>query len=145
MGRKISALLTVSFILCLSSLAFAQLKEPEPQLYQNKYLQKVGPVQASADIAQCKQKAQSYISSSAQSGDTLKKGARNAAKGAALGAVGGAVMGKNVGRATGAGAAIGGTATVVNKVSERGARNPAFQQYVNSCLEDLGYKVIEWR
>ena len=48
-------------------------------------------------------------------------------------------------QATGAGAAMGGTATVVNKVSERGARNPVFQQYVNSCLEDLGYKVIEWR
>jgi hypothetical protein len=30
-------------------------------------------------------------------------------------------------------------------VSERGARNPEFQQFVNVCLEDKGYRVIFWK
>jgi hypothetical protein len=142
---KIELVMGAALFLCLTSPAFAQLgREPEPQLYQNHYLQKVGATQASKDIALCKGKAQSYMNNQPK-GDGLKSGAKNAAKGAALGALGGAVMGKNVGRATGAGAAIGGTATAMNKVSERGARSPTFQQYANSCLEDLGYKVIEWR
>ncbi len=67
-------------------------------------------------------------------------------QGAALGAVGGAVMGNNVGRSTGAGAAIGGTATVLNKcLGEGRAQSGVFSSTFNSCLEDLGYKVVEWR
>jgi hypothetical protein len=30
-------------------------------------------------------------------------------------------------------------------VKERGTRDPAYQQYANTCLEDKGYRVVEWR
>ena len=117
---------------------------PSPVLYPNKYLSQVGEARANQDIAQCSSAATRYVESSKTPGQGGKAVLGSAARGALLGTVGGAIMG-NTGRGAAAGAAMGGTASVVRGVRESGARDPAFQQYVNSCLEDKGYRVLEWR
>lgn len=124
--------------------AMALGSDPKPRLYPNAHLKKVGQTQANKDIAECSSAAAEYVSSSKERGDGVRSGVRAAAKGAALGTVGGAIAG-NTGRGAAAGAAIGGTASVIKGVKERGARDPAFQQYASSCLEDKGYKVVEWK
>ncbi len=122
----------------------ASASEPKPKLYPNKYLSQVGETQANKDIAECSSKATNYVNSSKRTGDGARAGLRTAAKGAVLGTVGGAVMG-NTGRGAAAGALVGVTSSTMKGVKERGARDPVFQQYANSCLEDKGYKVLEWK
>ena len=131
-------------IFIAASTADAIGREPQPKLYPNTYLQKVGQTKANQDIASCKSAATNYVSSSKERGEGLRKGVKGAAKGALLGTAGGAIMG-NTGRGAAAGAVVGGSASAIKGVSESGSRDPAFQQYVNSCLEDKGYKVIEWK
>ncbi len=124
--------------------ASAQLRsDPKPKLYPNKHLSQVGEAQASRDIASCSSNAGQYAEQSKQPGSGARAGLRGAAKGALLGTVGGAIMG-NTGRGAAAGAVVGTTASAMKGINERGARDPVFQQYVNACLEDKGYRVLEW-
>jgi outer membrane lipoprotein SlyB len=136
----ISALLiALSFEVSQASAA-----NPEPKLYPNKHLAEVGESKAKQDIAACSSKAAAYVQQSKQQGDGLKAGVRGAARGALLGTAGGAIAG-NTGRGAATGAVVGTTASAMKGVRERGSRDPAYQQYVNSCLEDKGYRVVEWR
>ena len=137
-------LLTIS-VLLLAGTATAQLRaDPKPILYPNKHLTQVGQARANRDISECGAQAAGYAQDSKKTGDGLRAGTRSAAKGAVLGTVGGAIMG-NTGRGAAAGAVVGATGSALKGVNQRGARDPVYQQYVNSCIEDRGYKVVEWR
>ncbi len=118
--------------------------QPQPRLYPNKYLAEVGETRANQDIAACGSKAATYIQQGKKQGDGLKSGVRGAARGALLGTVGGAIAG-NTGRGAATGAVVGTTASAMKGVKERGARDPVYQQYVTACLEDKGYRVLEWK
>ena len=137
--------LIIAIAVLIGGSASAQLRRDlRPVLYPNKHFNQVGQARANQDIAQCSAQATNYLKNSSQTGDGAKNVAGSAVKGAILGTVGGAIMG-NTGRGAAAGAVVGGTSSVVNGVDKRGTRDPIFQQYANSCLEDKGYKVIEWR
>ncbi len=124
---------------------------PQPDLYPNAYLQKVGQVRANQDVNRCHVKADDYLGDTATQRkqqnrqDTVRRGAR----GAAMGALAGAITGENVGRATGAGAAIGAASSVLDNRRETRENelhgSPEYRNYMSACLEDLGYKVVGWR
>ena len=67
-----------------------------------------------------------------------------AAAGAALGAIGGAIAG-NAGTGAAAGAAIGGTVGVGKTIYDAGKPTTAFKGYVDACLREKGYEVVDWQ
>ena len=141
--RVLGIVLVVGVCVVVST-ASAQLRaEPKPKLYPNKHLSEVGETKANQDIAECTTSAAGYVHNSRQPGQGAKRMVGGAARGALLGTVGGAIGG-NTGRGAGAGAVMGVTASALKGAKEKGANNPAFQQYANACLEDKGYKVLGW-
>ncbi len=129
---------------CLISLPSAVLATPTPNLYPNQHLNEVGATAARRDVIDCQIKAEDYLAQNSKSNSGAKKVLRGGAKGAALGALGGAIAG-NAGRGAGAGAAIGGTASLLNSAKESREGSPEYRQYVEACLDDLGYKVVGWK
>lgn len=121
-----------------------------PVLYPNKHLQTVGRGAADDDIAQCMAQADSYIEgggATQQQGENVAKGtAVGAATGAATGAVGGAITG-SPGTGAAVGAATGATAgflgTLFGVFGESGP-SPAYQRFVERCLQERGYDPIGW-
>ena len=67
-----------------------------------------------------------------------------AAAGAALGAIGGAIAG-NAGTGAAAGAAVGGTLGVGKTIYDAGKPTSAYKGYVDACLRDKGYEVVDWQ
>jgi hypothetical protein len=117
---------------------------PAPDLYPNEHLKKVGPAQAKADVIDCQGKAADYTGEGNQQGN-LRGTARGAMKGAAAGALAGTIMNNSAGRGAGAGAAIGGLRAAGANRKERLEGSPAYQKFVEGCLEDKGYKVLQWK
>ena len=143
--KQLSLLVAMGFQLVLICNASAQMgSQPSPRLYPNKHLSMVGETKANQDIRECSDKGAVYIHNSQQSGQGARNVVRGAARGALLGTVGGAVGG-DTGKGAAVGASLGATGSLVKGAQQRGSANPAFQQYVTACLEDKGYKVLEWR
>ncbi|MFP6565148.1 MAG: glycine zipper family protein, partial [Myxococcota bacterium] len=67
-----------------------------------------------------------------------------AAGGAALGAITGAILG-NAGAGAAAGAALGGTVGLGKTVYDAGKPTQAYKGYVNICLENKGYQIVDWQ
>jgi outer membrane lipoprotein SlyB len=65
------------------------------------------------------------------------------AGGAASGAVGGAVEGA-AGSGAAIGAATGATAGLLHWVFSPPKRRPAFETFVNRCLQERGYQPVGW-
>jgi outer membrane lipoprotein SlyB len=109
-------------------------------LYPNTQLEAVGAAAAQQDVDDCIQKAAAagYASNSGEKvvGSTVV----GAAAGAAVGAVAG-------GAGTGAamGAAGGGTGGLIRGIF--GSRNldPEQRQFIDQCLKEKGYEVINWQ
>ena len=118
-------------------------REARPQLYPNKHLAEVGESQANRDIQDCSTAAAGYVHNARQPGQGARRVIGGAAKGAVVGTIGGAVMG-NTGRGAAAGSVMGATKSAAGAIREQGTNNPAFQQYVEACLEEKGYKVLGW-
>jgi len=116
-----------------------------PVLYPNEALQNAGPDGADRDIAECMQLADGYVKAgSGKAGTTARNAAIGGGTGAAAGAVGGAIWG-NAGRGAAAGAAGGVTAGLLSGLfSGSGGPSPTYQNFVNSCLADRGYRVVGW-
>jgi len=114
-----------------------------PVLYPNPTLEKAGPVGADRDIAECMQLADAYVKSGSRTGEVARDAALGGGTGAAAGAVGGAIYG-NPGQGAAAGAAGGVTAGLLHGLFRESGPSPVYQNYVNTCLGDRGYRVIGW-
>lgn len=122
---------------------------PKPDLYPNQKLKTVSAVQADQDVSACEVQAQDYLSTR---GDTSKAGApvvKGAVRGAAVGALAGSITGAGAGRGAGAGAAVGGIHSGAGarrqRKDEASNGTPEYRKYMETCLDDKGYKVAGWR
>lgn len=112
-----------------------------PIVYQNT----AAPGALDAAIAECSQlAANAGAHPSSGVGTTARDTAAGGALGAATGAVGGAIAG-NAGSGAAIGAATGATATLLRKLFNEPAPNPAYRAYVERCLRDRGFDVVGWQ
>jgi outer membrane lipoprotein SlyB len=116
-----------------------------PILYPNEYLNSVGSKVAERDVENCMDLAEAAGADSAGSdaGQAAANTVGGAAVGAASGAVGGAVVGA-AGSGSAIGAVTGATAGLLRWIFGRPARSPAFENYVNRCLQERGYQTVGW-
>ena len=114
-----------------------------PVLYPNETLQKAGPGAADRDIAECMQLADGYVKSGGRTAEVARDAAVGGGTGAAAGAAGGAIYG-NPGQGAAAGAAAGVTAGLLHGLFKESGPSPIYQNFVNTCLSDRGYRVIGW-
>jgi hypothetical protein len=114
-----------------------------PVLYPNEKLQTAGPTAADQDIAECMHLADGYVKSGGKGREVAKDAAIGGATGAAGGAVGGAIWG-SAGRGAASGAAAGVTVGLLHGLFKESGPSPLYQNYVNTCLADRGYRVIGW-
>ena len=119
-------------------------RNQKPQLYPNQHYRTVGPQKAQGDIAECMYVAQNGPTQRSQAKDAAVNTLGGAAAGAALGAIGGAIAG-NAGTGAAAGAAIGGTLGVGKTIYDAGKPTTAFKGYVDACLREKGYEVVDWQ
>ncbi len=115
-----------------------------PVLYPNAQLEAVGTAAAQQDIDDCLQKAAAAGYTSNSGGKVAGSTTVGAATGAAVGAAVGAVAGR-AGTGAAMGAAGGGTGGLIRGIF--GSRNldPVQQRFVDQCLKDKGYEVINWQ
>ena len=125
----------------VSSLACAAKR---PVLYPNAQLEAVGTAAAQQDIDDCLQKAAAAGYTSDSGGKVARSTAVGAAAGAAVGAAVGAVAGR-AGTGAAMGAAGGGTGGLIRCIF--GSRNldPVQRRFVDQCLKEKGYEVIDWQ
>ena len=132
--------LTLVFVLAMEGCASTR-----PVLYPNEHFNAVGTEAAERDIASCIDLAEAAGADSGDSdaGQAAAQTAGGAAVGAAAGAVGGAVVGA-VGSGSAIGAASGATAGILHWIFSKPERSPAFENFVNRCLEERGYQTVGW-
>ncbi len=136
----------LKFILILAiAMSMAGCSATRPVLYPNEHLKAVGPDAAERDIDDCMALAKSAgaNSGSGAAGHVATTTAVGAALGAATGAVGGAIVG-SAGTGAAIGAASGGTAGLLGGIFSRPQHSPAFENFVNRCLQDRGYQSMGW-
>lgn len=119
-------------------------RNQRPVLYPNQHYKTVGAEAAQGDIAECLYVAQHGPTQRSQAKDAAVNTLGGAAAGAALGAIGGAIAG-NAGTGAAAGAAVGGTIGVGKTIYDAGKPTPAFKGYVDACLRDKGYEIVDWQ
>jgi outer membrane lipoprotein SlyB len=117
-----------------------------PILYPNEHLQAVGEETAQRDIDACMERAEAAGADAGGSsaGQAAADTAAGGAVGAASGAVGGAIVG-SAGTGSAIGAASGAMAGLLHWLFSKPERSPAFENYVNQCLKDLGYQPVGWK
>ncbi|QSA96376.1 glycine zipper family protein [Methylococcus sp. EFPC2] len=134
-----------TFLACVVALAVAGCASTRPVLYPNERFNAVGAEAAEHDVEICMELAESAGAqpgnSSAQ--DAAARTAGGAAVGAASGAVGGAVVGA-AGSGSAIGAASGATAGLLHWIFSKPTRSPAFENFVNQCLQERGYQPVGW-
>ncbi|MGH3055940.1 MAG: glycine zipper family protein, partial [Gaiellaceae bacterium] len=113
-----------------------------PVLYPNEQFNKVGDATAQHDIDDCLSRAEQYVKTGGQSGQTARQvGGRTAVGagvGAASGAVGGAIAG-NPGEGAAIGAASGATAGLLSGLFDSWGSHevdPVYANFVDRCLRD---------
>lgn len=119
-------------------------RNQKPVLYPNAHYKQVGAQAAQGDIAECLYVAEHGQTQRSQGKDAAVNTLGGAAAGAALGAIGGAIAG-NAGTGAAAGAAVGGTLGVGKTIYDAGKPTTAYKGYVDACLEEKGYKVVDWQ
>lgn len=117
----------------------------QPVLYPNAHYNSVGAEAAQQDIDNCIELAEAAgaDSDTGAAGDAAARTAGGAAVGAASGAVGGAVIGA-AGSGSAIGAATGATAGILHWLFSEPDRSPAFENFVNRCLQERGYQTVGW-
>jgi len=138
----------------VSSLACAAKR---PVLYPNAQIEAVGNAAAQQDIDDCLQKAAAAGYTSNSGGKVAESTAVGAVAGAAVGAAVGAVAGRvGAGAAVGAvagrvgagaamGAAGGGTGGLFRGIFSSRDLDPLQRRFVDQCLKEKGYEVINWQ
>jgi outer membrane lipoprotein SlyB len=116
-----------------------------PILYPNEYFNSVGSKAAEQDIENCMDLAEAAGADSAGSdaGQAAANTVGGAAVGAASGAVGGAIVGA-AGSGSAIGAVSGATAGLLHWIFGKPTRSPAFENFVNRCLQERGYQTVGW-
>jgi outer membrane lipoprotein SlyB len=131
-----------AFVIALLTAGCASTK---PVLYPNDHFSGVGQETAERDIENCMRLAESAGADSA--GSSVGQGAAQTAGGAAVGAASGAVGGAVVGAAgsgSAIGAASGATAGLLHWLFSKPQRSPAFENFVDRCLQERGYQPVGW-
>jgi outer membrane lipoprotein SlyB len=134
--------------ICLAlvmALAVGGCASTRPVLYPNEHFTAVGSEAAERDIASCMELAEAAGADATGSGagQAAARTAGGAAVGAASGAVGGAVGG-SAGSGAAIGAATGATAGLLHWLFSKPTRSPAFENFVNRCLQERGYQLVGW-
>jgi hypothetical protein len=132
-------------LILVIAVAMAGCSATRPVLYPNEHFKAVGPDVAQRDIDDCMALAKSAgaNSGSGTAGHVATTTAVGAALGAATGAVGGAIVG-SAGTGAAIGAASGGTAGLLGGIFSRPQHSPAFENFVNRCLQERGYQSMGW-
>jgi outer membrane lipoprotein SlyB len=127
------------------ALAVGGCASSRPVLYPNEHFNAVGAEAAERDVASCMALAESAGADAAgrDAGQAAARTAGGAAVGAASGAVGGAVGG-SAGSGAAIGAATGATAGLLHWLFSKPQRSPAFENFVNRCLQEHGYQPVGW-
>jgi hypothetical protein len=120
---------------------------PKPILYPNAHYQRVGESVAESDIEGCRVAADAAGANRDPS--KVTRAARSTVAGGAIGgaagAAGGAVVG-HAGRGAGFGAASGAAAALMRSLLfQRKTTSQAHINYVDRCLQDLGYEPVGWQ
>jgi len=133
------------FVALVVALAVEGCASTRPVLYPNEHLNAVGSEAAQRDIASCMDLAASAGADADGSGagQAAARTGGGAASGAASGAVGGAIGG-SAGTGAAIGAATGATAGLLHWVFSKPKRSPAFENFVNRCLQERGYQPVGW-
>lgn len=133
------------FLTLAVALAIAGCASTRPVLYPNEHLNTVGAEAADIDIEYCTKLAESAGADSEEggAGDAAAKTLGGGAIGAAAGAVGGAIVGA-AGSGAAIGAASGATSGLLYWLFGKEKRSPAFENFVNQCLQERGYDVMGW-
>jgi OmpA family protein len=134
--------LVVAFVVALAVVGCASTR---PVLYPNEHLSAVGSEVAQRDIASCMDLAESAGAdrTAGDAGQAAVRTGGGAAVGAASGAVGGAIGG-SPGTGAAIGAATGATAGFLHWIFSKPKRTPAFENFVNRCLQERGYQPVGW-
>jgi hypothetical protein len=116
-----------------------------PVLYPNDHLRAVGQARADADLAECRQLAETAGASggSGHAGRSVRGTAVGGAIGGATGAVGGAILGRP-GTGAAFGAATGATAGFLRSLFGGSEPSPAYRNFVDRCLTERGYAPVGW-
>ncbi|RMH34652.1 MAG: hypothetical protein D6690_10385 [Nitrospirae bacterium] len=142
-SRALSLWSQIRLCLIVFLLTFVGCAAPQPVLYPNDHLKRVGESQAERDIAECRALAERYTSS-----HTVERIAGHtaigAATGAATGAVGGAVSGGSAGTGAAVGGATGATYGFLRGLFSSTKPSPTYRNFVNRCLKERGYEPIGW-
>jgi outer membrane lipoprotein SlyB len=125
----------------VSSLACAAKR---PVLYPNAQLEAVGTAAAQQDIDDCIKKAAAAGYTSNSGGKVAGSTTVGAATGAAVGAAVGAVAGR-AGTGAAMGAAGGGTGGLIRGIFGSRDLDPVQRRFVDQCLKEKGYEVINWQ
>jgi hypothetical protein len=134
------------FILSLAlALILGGCASARPVLYPNAHYSTVGAEAAQHDVDVCMDLAEAAgaDSDSGGAGKAAAQTAGGAAVGAASGAVGGAVIGA-AGSGSAIGAAAGATTGLLHWLFSAPDRSPAFENFVNRCLQERGYQTVGW-
>jgi hypothetical protein len=133
------------FLTLIIVLAVQGCASTRPVLYPNEHFNIVGSEAAERDIEHCMDLAEAAGADSDGSdvGQAAAGTVGGAAVGAATGAVGGAVVGA-AGSGSAIGAASGATAGLLRWIFSKPKRNPAFENFVNRCLQERGYETVGW-
>ncbi len=116
-----------------------------PVLYPNEQFEQNGRQAADNTIEECEELAGESGISNVQykAKRTATHGAKGAALGAVSGAIGGAISG-GVGIGTVIGAASGAAVGIVSGLIGSNDASPTYRQFVDSCLQERGYRVVGW-
>lgn len=135
----------VAAVLLCGTVGCAAVQGPmRPRFYPNDTYRRYGASAADRAAADCASLADEYGENSQEWQSALTSTAGGAALGAGTGALAGVITQGKVGRATAAGAAIGGILGVLSHLNQRGESNPSRQRFVEACLKERGYDVIDW-
>ncbi len=116
-----------------------------PVFYPNAHYKETGAAQAQAALEDCKARARAAGLSERADGQIARKAVAGGLLGAAAGAAWGAVWGGDVAQRAAAGAAAGAaTGAVSGGIQSATQTNPTFKSFVNRCLRDEGYEVLQW-
>jgi outer membrane lipoprotein SlyB len=133
------------FLTLIIALTVQGCASTRPVLYPNEHFNIVGSEAAERDIENCMDLAEAAGADSegSDAGQAAAGTVGGAAVGAATGAVGGAVVGA-AGSGSAIGAASGATAGLLRWIFSKPKRNPAFENFVNRCLQERGYETVGW-
>jgi hypothetical protein len=133
------------FLAFVIALAVEGCASTRPVLYPNEHFNSVGSKAADRDIETCMDLAEAAGADSggSEAGQAAANTAGGAAVGAASGAVGGAIVGA-AGSGSAIGAVTGATAGLLYWIFGKPTRSPAYENFVNSCLQERGYQPVGW-